>query len=160
MSLNDKDRLDYLKFISQTHRSQFDERRKYEWRIVFTTLSFYVLCIATVYGGKVTLPSGLFFKVAVWVIFLALAILVSTFLSSLHTANNINKTFAERAENAIADVLNGKTIKQLFLFSPVEFKVSWRDLFNDDISGIWAWRWQVIILLFFAVVSATLLTIK
>ncbi len=156
-----KDKLECLKFISQVHRSQFDERRRYEWKIVFTSLSFYALCVAAIYGGKITLTSSWQFKLVIWVMFLVLAVVIATFLASLHTANNMNKTFAQRAEGAIADILDGKERKTLSLFSPPDnYRVSWGSLFKSDIRGIWAWRWQVVTLLFFAIASAMLLTLK
>lgn len=156
-----KDKIECLKFISQIHRSQFDERRRYEWKIVFTSLSFYVLCVAAVFGGEVTLPSSWPFKLAIWIMFLALAVIVATFLASLHTANNVNKGFAENAENAIAAILEGEGPTSSPLFHvPENSCVSWRCFFKSGIRGIWAWRWQVVTLLFFAIASAMLLTLK
>ena len=156
-----KDRFECLKFISQVHRSQFNERRRYEWKIVFTSLSFYALCVAAVFGGKVTLPTSWQFKLVIWIMFLVLAVVIATFLASLHTANNMNKSFAENAENAIADILEGKDPTTLPLLSPPKnCRVSWGSLFKSEIRGIWAWRWQVVTLLFFAIASAMLLTLK
>ena len=154
MNLNHK--LECLKFISQVHRSQFNERRKYEWKIVLTTLSFYVFCVAAVYGGNFTLPNSWIFKGAVWIIFIPLAAIASGFLRLLHRANNLNKIFAERAENAIADILGNKT-----LFScPDNYRVFQSSLFKKDIGGMWAWCWQTAMLFFFAIVSVILLTLK
>jgi len=155
-----KDRLEALKFISQVHRSQFNERRRYEWKIVFTSLTFYVLCVAATYGGWVSIPSNWEFKLGIWIMFLALAVAVATFLSSLHTANNMNKTFAQRAEDAIADMLDGKERETLSLFSNPNIRVSWDTLLKRNIGGMWAWRWQVLTLLVFAITSALFLTLK
>ncbi|MCK4698204.1 MAG: hypothetical protein KAT53_07875 [Dehalococcoidia bacterium] len=156
-----RDKLECLKFISQIHRSQFDERRRYEWKIVFTALTFYVLCVAAIYGGNITLPSGWISTVVVWGLSIGLAVSIATFLASLHTANNKNKTFAENAEKAIADLVEDKEPTTLSLFSlKKNIQVSWSNFFNRDIAGIWAWRWQVVTLLFFAIASAALLTLK
>jgi len=40
-----KDKLDVLKFTAKIHRELFEKRQKYEWRILFTTITFYVLSV-------------------------------------------------------------------------------------------------------------------
>lgn len=155
-----KDKLKALKFIAQQHRAQFDERRRYEWKVVFTSFTFYVLCVTGIYGGMVTLPSGREFKLGIFIMFLSLATIDSIFLASLHKSNNTNKTFAERAENAIVKILNSDDAENLSIFSPIEYRISFISLFKSNLRGIWAWRWQVITLLFFAIASATLLVLK
>lgn len=50
--MEQKDALDGLKHISQVQRAQFDERRKYEWKIVLTTLSFYTLTVSAKLGSS------------------------------------------------------------------------------------------------------------
>jgi hypothetical protein len=36
--MDNNTKVDILKAISQVHRSQFDERRHYEWRVLLLTL--------------------------------------------------------------------------------------------------------------------------
>jgi hypothetical protein len=102
--LNDK--IDGLKFISQVRRSEFNERRVYELKIVFTSLTFYVLCVAAKYNGGVKLPNDYLFKFVVLALFLLLARIISAFLCDIHIANYKNKTFAQYAENDINKMLN------------------------------------------------------
>lgn len=171
------EKLEANKFISQVHRSQVDERRKYEWKIVFTSLTFYVLCVAAKYKDGVIFPNGSKFKLIVWLIFLLLAFFVSLFLFYLHTANNTNKKIAEKAENAIiTDMLlfrlNDNTpvtnwswpwplgkvpslITKLNSYWPWQVLVPW---IKANLKSYWAFYCQVVILFAFAITSAVFLT--
>lgn len=156
-----KHKLECLKFISQVHRSQFDERRRHEWKIVFTLLTFYVFIVATIYGRRDPLPSD-DLKLAVWIIFPVLAVLTTIFLAKVHMANGKNKTFAEKAENAIEELLKGDEPKSLALFCLKDSKnwVSWRGLFKSGKQGRWGWVGQVVMLFAFSIFLAVLLTLS
>lgn len=177
-----KEKLEYLKFLSQTHRSVFDERRRYEWKIFFTVLSLYVLTVAAVYGGTITISKVLFI-VLIWLIFIFLAVITAIFLGFIHMANSKNKIAAEKSENYIALIIEDKDPTKILtntdktkpsLFSFDDNNISWtkwNNLFKPDKSekilserlfegGRWAWFLQSLILIFAAIASAIMLTVK
>jgi hypothetical protein len=47
---------DILKSLADSHRSQFDQRRTIEWRIIFATLGFYRGTTAAVLAKDISLP--------------------------------------------------------------------------------------------------------
>jgi len=160
MQIGPKEKLECLKFISQIHRSQFTERSKYEWKIVFTTLTFYVLFIVAVYSGKIILPSvksGILAFLIVPVMSFGLATVIAIYLGYVHISNNKNKTFAENAENAMWNLLKSETPQTLNVFS-LEKSKHWvsRDTFwgkNTDGKrkrGRWGWIGQVVTISIFA----------
>ena len=122
--LNPKEILECLKFISQTYRSQSTERGKYEWKIVFTLLTFYVLSVVAVYSGQIILPiipEGGFFgvmgsRLIMWALFIILAVAVSFYLFYLHVCNYRDETIAGNAEEAIRDLLENKMPQTLDVF--------------------------------------------
>ncbi len=152
-----KIKLDCLKFISQIHRDQLIERRKYEWQIFYATLSFYIVFIYIVLSGKVNLPSWV--PKPVWgTILILIAIIVIRFLNYLHRANNTNKAFAEYAEDAIGEMSGDSPFKALSENAENTGEIRWGKLLKLNIDGIWGWCCQVHILLLFSIVSATLVT--
>ncbi|MEW5816876.1 MAG: hypothetical protein AB1798_15955 [Spirochaetota bacterium] len=107
---DNKDRLEALKFISQTHRSLHDQRRKAELQAFFTSATFYALIGAAKFTGRLTIPDtnrGVFLFGA-WVLLFAVALVSSLYLWGLHAANTVNRRFAEQAEDQIMDALDLK----------------------------------------------------
>lgn len=104
---NNKDRLEALKFISATHRSLHDQRRKAELQAFFTSATFYALIGAAKFTGKLQIPDTNrgFFLGGAWFLLLAVALVSSLYLWGLHAANTVNRRFAERAEDQIIDSL-------------------------------------------------------
>ncbi|MCK4830221.1 hypothetical protein KA005_81640, partial [bacterium] len=92
-----KDKLGSLRSLAQIHRGQFDERHRYEWKIIFTILSFYVLSAALSCKKGTALPTGTWFHWTVWISFITLAALSSVFLAFIHVANHKNISIAENA---------------------------------------------------------------
>lgn len=169
------DELECLKFISQTHRSLLVERSKHEWKIVLTSLTFYVLSVAGVYGGKITLPciqeSGflvfVILRLIILVAFPGSAISIAMYLGYMHISNNKNKTFAENAENAIRDLLEGKTPRTFDVFCLKESRhwVSWGSFWGKNPDGTekrgrWGWIGQVVIMFSFACAAALFILLK
>ena len=97
--------LELLRFLSSTHRSLHDQRRKVEFQVLFTTLTFYIAVSGAVLTGQVTLPSSACFKFLVGLAFFVVAWISSIYLWLIHSANQTNITIAEKAEDAIASVL-------------------------------------------------------
>jgi len=50
-------RYDELRFVSETHRAQFNERRKFEWRIVFAILTFYGGSVLAIHQYNIEFPN-------------------------------------------------------------------------------------------------------
>jgi hypothetical protein len=155
-----ENKIDGLKFVSQTHRAQFDGRRNYEYKIVFAVLSFYISTLAIIYGGQIVFPSYLNYKLIFPLIFLCLAVGTAIFLGYLHFANNINKTFAENAENTINDLFMNKNPSEpsLFKLDNTTYWISWRPIKGKK--GKWAWFWQVLALFVFSITASILIILK
>jgi len=135
-----------LKFISETHRALHAKRQQYEWRIIFTVLSFYVLSVAAVYSKEATNPDFQWFKSIVWGVFITLSIISSIFLWYVHNANAKNKSYAEEAEKKLVEYMNTK--KEVILeFSNTNVRIA-----------MWAFIWQTSTLLLVAIASSTFIT--
>jgi hypothetical protein len=109
MPLTDSEKLDALKYLSETHRKEFHERRKYEWKLLFTVLAFYVFVVIAILkeefkilsiieGNSIVTTISVYF---VFILFLSLAFIASKFIYGIHLANEINKSIAEKAENTM-----------------------------------------------------------
>lgn len=147
-NLEVKDKLDALKHISQIHRMQLDERRKYEWKIFLASISLYVLSVAAVYKGNVTIPINCIFISSIFIAFFFQAIITILFLAYVYGANKKNKTIAENAEMALADLI-GK--EGAFIFS------------NQDCGKKSDWLipfYQAIMIIIFAFIAYLLINLK
>lgn len=102
--MESKEKLESFRFLAKMHRNQFDERRKYEWKIIFTILSFYVLSALFTLQDKVNPASAWI----IWLSFSILAVISIVFLAFLHAAKFKNREIAHRAEDAILEILNEK----------------------------------------------------
>lgn len=134
-----------LKYLSELHRSLHARRQQYEWKIIFTVLSFYVLSVAAALNRNTTVPDFDWFTLAIWIVFLLLAAISSALLWFIHNANAKNKTFAEEAERAIIKVLNNEEVKLNFPNSTVRMTK-------------WAFAWQSVTLFIVATASAIFIT--
>ncbi|MCB2181337.1 MAG: hypothetical protein KQH63_04895 [Desulfobulbaceae bacterium] len=139
-------KFEILKFLAVTHRTLHEKRQQYEWRIIFTVLTFYVLSVAAMINKKNSLPNFAFFNVAVWFLFLCLAALSAGCLLCMHIANARNKTFAEIVEEGMLELLKGRELPSL------EFPEK-----NYRMSN-WAFVWQATTIFVMAICSATIIT--
>lgn len=143
--------------LASSHREQFEQRRRYEWRIIFTALSFYVATAAAFLGGDLDLQGWRFLIVGV--AYLLLAIFTCIYLAFIHMAHNMNKSIAEYAEDTLMELALGgqpqgvKKINDIIQTS--RHWVSWRKLFIG--AGVWSWAWQSVILLAVALAAWFLL---
>ena len=137
---------DALKFLSETHRLLHEKRQKYEWKIIFASLTFFVASVVAVYSQKIYLPEAKLIKALIWVLFLSFAFVTACFLRSIHTANARNKSFAEDAERNIKAMVNQQSIEKL-TFSMDRFRKTY-----------WAFYWQAFLIAVLAIVAATMLT--
>ncbi len=142
----------FCKFVSQTNRNAFQERKKHEWRIVYSVLTFYVLVAALKLKKGVVLPD----RVWVWGGHLVLGSITAIFLKFIHTANNTDKSIAHKAEHAMQEMLNNGRACKLDLFSVKKKLFPWKSLIKPGEGGLWSWFWKALIILVFACASAAL----
>ena len=146
--------LDSLKFLSQTHRGIHSQRLKIEYRVLFTTLTFFV-AIAALYGkGELHPPASPYFGWVAWGVPLGFAVLGSTVLWKFHDKNRQNKAMAEAAEAEIAALCPQLLVKvaeaEIELRTPEETieRKTWEN---------WAWRWQTIVLILTALLCSAVI---
>lgn len=105
-----------LKFISETHRELFAQRQKYEWRVIFSTLTFFVVAIAFKYSKDSFFPKDIYSNISiyvfVWDILILWDIVVIWFLYNLHKANATNRAYAELAEKIIIQMVNNENLDE------------------------------------------------
>lgn len=135
--------IDIYKFISLTHRKEFHERRKYEWRVFFSTLGIYSSIIVGKFTTNAIPPKisptfGFVFLICDF--FIAISAII--YLALVNNATSLNKDFAHTAEDALMDL------------SPC--KGDFKDIRMRSI-GIyriwWSLTWQTIIIILFAIIT-------
>lgn len=105
--LNREQTLDALKFLSETHRRLHEQRRRPEIQVFFTTLTLFALIAPANLHKDVVLPTkhtGIFL-VLLWVFIVLAASFSMVYLMGLHKANQVNKNFAQNAEDGIRQKL-------------------------------------------------------
>ena len=145
------DDIENLKFISETHRALHKQRQKYEFQVVFTILSFYVLTTGAILSKKIAIANCDLLTSSVWFLFLLIAVISSAYLLSLHRANRCNIDTAQFAEFSIITVLEKKGYHIL-----PDYLRNRRD---KNIRKRWErnWGWQTAIIIFFAVTAAAII---
>jgi hypothetical protein len=149
------DEIDGLKFLSETHRTLHDQRRKTETKVFFTTLSLYVLPVTAKFSSD-KFPSLNCHRCIVWICGIALWGLSSGYLWKLHEANRVNKRFAQVSEDRIMEVLS---LPKPSLGS----KQDNSDRLRKVADYLWQrpdWLWQSVIIFLFMVACSLLLTTK
>lgn len=143
--------LDALKFISQTHRAMFEQRLQRATKLIFSTITFYLLGVGARFGVQ-TSPSmdtalhQPMVRFVIWVLFLGLAVFAAIALRNSGRADLVNRRIAERAENGIIDILHANGVQIL----PSTERHS-----NPNSLDL---MWKAMIILFFAVGSAAIIT--
>lgn len=153
--VENSERLDGLKHISQTHRSQFDERRRMEWKLVFAVIAFFLGIITTNLSDKIIsgndsflINQELHFNLVI--IFFVIVALSIIYLLCIHSANYKNKKIAEDAENAISDIVNGE--EDINFNMPCE-RTFWEKIKDLKYGLNWSWFFQMMILFFICLVA-------
>lgn len=149
------DKLDGLKHISQTHRSQLDERRKYEWKIFLASASFYVLSVAAVYKDEIKLQGNYIGIFIIYFVFLVQAIVTVLFLGHIHIANNKNKILAENAEKEIAVLIGHKLDAKTNNYWDSSNK-----FLSRKATGRGVFFCQAVMIFIFAITSAIVITLR
>ena len=127
--MGQNEQLDALRYLSETHRSLHERRQRYEWRIIFTVITFFVTSVGAVYSEKVRLPKGWVITAMIWVLFLAFAFVTVGFLHFIHTANGRNKSFAEDVETQIMALANKQSVATI-TFSRKGFRKTLRAFYS------------------------------
>ncbi len=144
--MEENDKFEALKYLSETHRSLHNKRQQYEWKIIFAVITFFVTTVGAVYSRKVSLPETGPIKFIVWIVYLSFGIATVCFLRSIHTANGRNKSFAESVEKQIIQLVNNKTVSDVS-FSMRGFRKTY-----------WAFYWQASLTILLAIAAAAMLT--
>jgi len=142
--LEQKHKIAALQFIASTHRLEFENRRKVEWRVVILCLTFYVLAVALKFKEGVKIPLSA--RPLLIVAFLLVAAVTVIFSFFIHLAHAANKGIAERAESAIQSIINGITDEPIHLFGKS----------GGSSSGIYGWLCQSAMVVVFALTSIVL----
>lgn len=143
--------MDLLKFLSHTHRSLHDQRRKYEVQAFLTTLTFFAIVGAAPFLDKVCLPSpSLWFTIAVSLILVAVATISAKYLQEIHKSNQANKEVAESAENEVRQLLSSS---QCPVDAPSQSSREKWGRFGPP-----TLVWQSVMIIMFAITAALLLT--
>jgi hypothetical protein len=141
---------DELKFLSQTFRSSFDQRRQYEWKTFTATLTFYVLVTAATYSKQFALPNHYGVEALVWFSSLAIGVLSAIYLREIHGRNAGDKRIAFAAEDLIVRMCGEPSVDAVL--ERTQNSKSW-------LGANWSLIWQVVVIFAFAIVCARLVTI-
>ncbi len=147
---NQTDLLEGYKFLSRNHRTLHNQRRKYEWKVVFTILTLFVLTVSAFYTNnfKISNDHKYFVFVLVLLSFVSLIIISYKFLKLLHKANAKNKQIAEYSEDNLNKLINKKEL----IFE------NFQNMHPNFDS--WAFRWQILTIILFALIAIGLIFLK
>lgn len=152
--MNDREKIEVLQFIATQHRTEFENRRKVEWRVVILCLTFYVVALAMKLRPGSEIPNISWLVVMLG--FLSIALVTVIFSLHIHRAHAINKEFAERAENTIQDILTGGNPDYKNLFTKPDAADSIYTLIRHGKHGMYGWRFQSLMIFLLALLSTFL----
>lgn len=150
--MDPKDVVKALKGLSDAKMFSYHERRKYEMKIIFGALAFYVATAAAVLRGNIILPEcsvGI-----IWSASLGSAIGLAFFLARLHVSNAEDRLAARTADEATIALIQNESpewskLAGLYAGTAARQKQEWLN---------WSWVGQLAALLFVAAASAWLIT--
>jgi uncharacterized membrane protein YfhO len=131
------DRIRVLTFLSETHRAEAWHRSAIEWKVVFSTLSLFVLISSAVLSERIK-PLSECNKFIVAIFFTVIAIVAVVYLHKLHSRSHRNKRTAEKAEAELVDLIESNCLS---LYDPESI---------GNQRSLWAHWFQALIILFFA----------
>lgn len=148
--------LDGLKHISKIHRSQFDERRKTEWKLVFAIIAFYFGIITTNISNNFLTDNtnpviNHSLQTTIFYVFFIITLLSILYLLFIHKANFINKSIAEDAEENIEIIINGG--KEINFKMPEKEKSFFEKILNLKYGCNWSWFFQSAILFSLCIIT-------
>ena len=146
--MEENTKLEQLRFLSETHRTLHEQRRRIEQRVLLTTLSLYVLAAFAVLKGEIKeITTGL--KFGLWAAFFILALIAAAYLRSIHRANRINLSIAEAAEGDIGKMVDSERVNEVL-----------RDASMERVHPFWSWWWQATTIFVVALASVLMITLK
>lgn len=134
-----EDQFRVLTFLSETHRTEARHRSAREWRVVFSTLSFYVLVSSAILSCKIQSMTWVMKWIMVLPLFVLVAGIAISYLYKLHSGSHKNKRTAEMSEQKLAQFIQSDS---LLLFNQQGKK-----------RCLWAFYWQMVIIIVFAVAA-------
>jgi len=142
-------KIDCLKHLSKIQISQFDERRRIEWKLLFAILIFYFGIITAKITSTNTNSIDDIQKFILLLTFFIIAAFAIFYLTYIHLANHKNKSFAHNSGDAIRDLLIDKVPN----FNIFEFKSVVIILEN------WSFKMQILLLFSMAFCSSIIIWI-
>ena len=150
--MDQKEKLDYCKYLSQAYRSQFNERCRHESKIVFAALSICIAGLGTTFNNSLDFSSH---RIAVWIIFSFVWIFTAFRLLWSHLEGYRDITFAENAEKAMTSILEGKPINNYMILK----EERWPSGFFKNKKS-WSLIFQILIMAIFMIAVVLVLTLK
>ena len=137
-------------YLSSSQRKLHEKRQKYEWKIVFTVLTFYILTVSVLYTKDVQVNANrnclMIFLVCL--VFFCLIVISIKFLRTLHFANAKNKQIAEYSDNNINKLINDKSL----IFKELD------DIIPNP--RLWAFYWQISTIITVAIIASGLIVLR
>ena len=146
--------LEALQFLSETHRALHKQRQMYEFRVLFTTLSFYGISVGAGLTEIANIPPDK--TLLVWTGLLGMGALVSLFLFSLHQSNRRNLYLAEKCEVVMINQLRECGYDVGIMPSDKEDQTDPIKIQAPRFEKNWIW--QSLIVFGFAILAAVALT--
>ena len=160
--------VDILKHLSAIHRSEFQGRTNYQWKVFFTASSLMVLATAAILKQEVfvAIPSFIAETPSViWSFFSLVGIFVSLMLYRFQVANEMNKFAAQMAEKHLENIYNHIGFSQKMPGSHLKmfenrpsFKLSLN--LRGENGGPWLLFWQSSTLILVGVICSFLICSK
>jgi len=144
--MEDKDKLENLRFLSESHRNLHQQRRIIELRVLLTTLSLYALAAFAVLKGEFKQVPSTSILVAICLCFFVVGCLASAYLKRIHYANRINISLAEAAEKGMTKLLDLEELNDNFVTAQ-----------NKRSHPMLAWIWQTAIIFSMGIGSAIII---
>lgn len=144
-----KEKLETLRYLSQMQRTEHHTRQKFEWRLLFTNLTFYALSAVAIYKEKIQICSSKY-----WIVFGILLMTVfmsSIYLAFIHRSNCKNKSRAHKAEKAIEEILKNSD-------PTVDLEPDQKSWFFQP--GRWSWVCESSLLFLFAMAAGMVICLK
>ncbi len=104
--MDNGDKIEALKYLSQTHRASLESRFRREFQVLYISLSFYVLVTAaylTYLKDEIPTPISCspYFALYVWAFLILTGMWPVRYLVGTSFANNTNMNLAEQAEDEL-----------------------------------------------------------
>ena len=141
-----RDKLEQLRFLSQTHRAIHDQTRRVRQRVLLSVSALYVLAATAALKGDVSQRMAAVPKRGIWFAFLVFGAVASAYLFSTHRSDRLNMRIAEAAEDEVAKLTE---VQELIGLIGDSSRRPW---------CYWGWVWQTIAIIAVGTTSALPIT--